>query len=79
MSARPFHVNAFAWPNGYHESAWRVVEDDVGGVLELTYYTDISRIAERGLMNSIFLAARSARDRSSLQGDRNRLSALGLA
>jgi hypothetical protein len=26
------------WPNGYHESAWRVVEDDVRGVLGLSYY-----------------------------------------
>jgi FMN-dependent oxidoreductase (nitrilotriacetate monooxygenase family) len=56
MSARPLHFNAFIWPNGYHEAAWRVVEDDVRGVLGLAYYTDIARIAERGLMDSIFLA-----------------------
>ena len=56
MSARPLHFNAFIWPNGYHESAWRVVNDDVHGVLRLPYYTDIARIAERGLMDSIFLA-----------------------
>ena len=56
MSARTLHFNAFVWPNGYHESAWRVVGDDVHGVLRLPYYTDIARIAERGLMDSIFLA-----------------------
>jgi FMN-dependent oxidoreductase (nitrilotriacetate monooxygenase family) len=56
MSARPLHFNAFIWPNGYHESAWRVVPDDVRGVLGLAYYADIARIAERGLMDSIFLA-----------------------
>ena len=56
MSARPLHFNAFIWPNGYHESAWRVVDDDVHNVLNLAYYTDIARIAERGLMDSIFLA-----------------------
>jgi FMN-dependent oxidoreductase (nitrilotriacetate monooxygenase family) len=56
MSARSLHFNAFIWPNGYHESAWRVVGDDVHGVLRLPYYTDIARIAERGLMDSIFLA-----------------------
>jgi FMN-dependent oxidoreductase (nitrilotriacetate monooxygenase family) len=50
------HFNAFIWPNGYHESAWRVVDDDVRGVLGLPYYADIARIAERGLMDSIFLA-----------------------
>ena len=56
MNARPLHFNAFIWPNGYHESAWRVVDDDVRGVLGLPYYADIARIAERGLMDSIFLA-----------------------
>ena len=56
MSARQLHFNAFIWPNGYHESAWRVVDDDVRGVLGLPYYAEIARIAERGLMDSIFLA-----------------------
>jgi FMN-dependent oxidoreductase (nitrilotriacetate monooxygenase family) len=56
MSPRPLHFNAFIWPNGYHESAWRVVEDDVRGVLGLPYYAEIARTAERGLMDSIFLA-----------------------
>ena len=56
MSARPLHFSAFIWPNGYHESAWRVVPDDVRGVLGLPYYAGIARIAERGLMDSIFLA-----------------------
>ncbi|HEY1914136.1 MAG TPA: LLM class flavin-dependent oxidoreductase, partial [Streptosporangiaceae bacterium] len=56
MTAGPLHFSAFIWPNGYHESAWRVVPDDVRGVLGLPYYADIARIAERGLMDAIFLA-----------------------
>ena len=56
MSTRPLHFSAFIWPNGYHESAWRVVPDDVRGVLGLPYYADIARTAERGLMDAIFLA-----------------------
>ena len=56
MTAPPLHFNAFVYPNGYHESAWRVVEDDVRGVLGLPYYAEIARIAERGLMDSVFLA-----------------------
>lgn len=56
MNAPQLHFNAFIWPNGYHESAWRVVEDDVRGVLGLSYYADIARTAERGLLDSIFLA-----------------------
>jgi FMN-dependent oxidoreductase (nitrilotriacetate monooxygenase family) len=53
---RPLHFNAFIWPNGYHESAWRAVDDDVRVVLGLPYYAEIGRIAERGLMDAIFLA-----------------------
>src|ERR1700677_3623430 len=56
MPLRPLHFNAFIWPNGYHESAWRLVDDDVRGVLGLPYYAEIARIAERGLLDSIFLA-----------------------
>ena len=56
MSKPQLHFNAFIWPNGYHEAAWRVVDDDVRNVLGLSYYTEIARIAERGLMDSIFLA-----------------------
>ncbi|BBZ26085.1 monooxygenase [Mycolicibacterium madagascariense] len=56
MSQRPLHFNAFIWPNGYHESAWRVVDDPVENVLGLPYYADIARTAERGLLDSIFLA-----------------------
>ncbi|MEU0797685.1 LLM class flavin-dependent oxidoreductase [Amycolatopsis sp. NPDC005961] len=56
MTADSLHFNAFIWPNGYHESAWRVVDDDVRGVLGLPYYANIARTAERGLMDSIFLA-----------------------
>jgi FMN-dependent oxidoreductase (nitrilotriacetate monooxygenase family) len=56
MSARELHFNTFIWPNGYHESAWRVVADDVRGVLGLPYYADIARTAERGLLDTVFLA-----------------------
>jgi FMN-dependent oxidoreductase (nitrilotriacetate monooxygenase family) len=56
MSTRPLHFNAFIWPNGYHESGWRVVDDDVRDVLSLPYYAEIARTAERGLLDSVFLA-----------------------
>jgi len=56
MSTQALHFNVFIWPNGYHEAAWRVADGDVNDVLGLSYYTDIARIAERGLMDSIFLA-----------------------
>ncbi|MHA6757567.1 NtaA/DmoA family FMN-dependent monooxygenase [Streptacidiphilus sp. PAMC 29251] len=56
MSAPSLHFNAFIWPAGYHESAWRVVDDDIRDVLGLPYYADIARTAERGLMDAVFLA-----------------------
>jgi FMN-dependent oxidoreductase (nitrilotriacetate monooxygenase family) len=56
MSPRSLHFNAFIWPNGYHESAWRLADDDVRNVLGLPYYADIARTAERGMLDSIFLA-----------------------
>jgi FMN-dependent oxidoreductase (nitrilotriacetate monooxygenase family) len=56
VSTQQLHFNAFIWPNGYHEAAWRVVDNDVRNVLGLSYYKEISQIAERGLMDSIFLA-----------------------
>jgi FMN-dependent oxidoreductase (nitrilotriacetate monooxygenase family) len=56
VSTPSLHFNAFVWPNGYHESAWRVVPDDVRGVLGLPYYAEIARTAERGLFDAVFLA-----------------------
>ncbi|OBI10703.1 hypothetical protein A5714_17745 [Mycobacterium sp. E2462] len=50
------HFNAFVWPNGYHEAAWRLTDGDVRDVLGLPYYAEVARTAERGLLDSIFLA-----------------------
>jgi len=50
------HFNAFIWPGGYHESAWRLVPDDPRAVLGLGYYQEVARIAERGLLDSLFIA-----------------------
>jgi N-acetyl-S-(2-succino)cysteine monooxygenase len=50
------HFNAFVWPHGYHESAWRVVDDDVHDVLGLPWFTHLARTAERGLIDAVFLA-----------------------
>jgi FMN-dependent oxidoreductase (nitrilotriacetate monooxygenase family) len=56
MPGRQLHFNAFIWPAGYHESAWRVVPDDPLSVLGLPYYAEIARTAERGLLDTLFLA-----------------------
>lgn len=56
MVDRQLHFNAFIWPGGYHESAWRVIPDDPRSVLGLPYYAEIAQIAERGLLDTLFLA-----------------------
>ena len=56
MSNRQLHFNAFIWPAGYHESAWRVVPEEPRSALGLPYYAEIARIAERGRLDSLFLA-----------------------
>jgi FMN-dependent oxidoreductase (nitrilotriacetate monooxygenase family) len=56
MPRRELHFTAFIWPAGYHESAWRVVREDPRSALGLPYYTEIARIAERGKLDSLFLA-----------------------
>jgi alkanesulfonate monooxygenase SsuD/methylene tetrahydromethanopterin reductase-like flavin-dependent oxidoreductase (luciferase family) len=53
---RPLHFSVFLSPNGSHESAWRLADGDVRGVLGPGYYAEIARIAERGLMDAVFLA-----------------------
>ena len=55
-AATPLHFNAFIWPNGFHEAAWRLPGADVRGVLGLDYYAGIGRVAERGLLDAVFLA-----------------------
>jgi FMN-dependent oxidoreductase (nitrilotriacetate monooxygenase family) len=56
MMPPTLHFNVFIGPNGSHESAWRLAGDDVRGVLGLGYYAEIGRIAERGLLDAVFLA-----------------------
>jgi N-acetyl-S-(2-succino)cysteine monooxygenase len=56
MPPRQLHFTAFIWPAGYHESAWRVVPEGPRSALGLPYYTEIARIAERGRLDSLFLA-----------------------
>ncbi len=56
MSRRQLHFTAFIYPAGYHESAWRVAPADPRSVLTLPYYAELARIAERGLIDAMFMA-----------------------
>lgn len=50
------HLNAFVMPNGHHEAAWRHPTTDPHRARTLQHYVDIARTAERGRLDSIFLA-----------------------
>jgi FMN-dependent oxidoreductase (nitrilotriacetate monooxygenase family) len=52
----PLHLNAFLWDVGHHEAAWRLPESDPYAVWDVEHYKRLARIAERGLMDSLFLA-----------------------
>ncbi|GAA4347696.1 LLM class flavin-dependent oxidoreductase [Angustibacter luteus] len=53
---RRLHLNAFIMANGHHEAAWRHPAVDPRAALTLQHYVDIARTAERGRLDSIFLA-----------------------
>jgi FMN-dependent oxidoreductase (nitrilotriacetate monooxygenase family) len=54
-SERYLNLNAYLRNPGYHESAWKVSDADPAGVLEIDSYIELARIAERGVLDSIFL------------------------
>ena len=58
MAKRPgkLHLNAFLMPAGHHEASWRLPESDPRAHLDVAYYANLARIAERGKLDSLFLA-----------------------
>ena len=53
---RQLHLNAFVMANGHHEAAWRHPDVTPTASLTLRHYVGIARTAERGKLDSIFLA-----------------------
>jgi FMN-dependent oxidoreductase (nitrilotriacetate monooxygenase family) len=56
MTNRQLHLNAFIMGVGHHEAAWRHPDTDPTAVTDLTHFTNLARTAERGRLDSIFLA-----------------------
>jgi FMN-dependent oxidoreductase (nitrilotriacetate monooxygenase family) len=56
VSPRFLNLNVFVRDSGYHEAAWRVGADAPEVVLSPSHYVDIARTAERGVLDSLFLA-----------------------
>jgi FMN-dependent oxidoreductase (nitrilotriacetate monooxygenase family) len=55
MSERQLHLNTNILNSGKHDAAWRI-QDDPFGFIDIDYYRNIARIAERGTFDAVFLA-----------------------
>jgi FMN-dependent oxidoreductase (nitrilotriacetate monooxygenase family) len=53
---RQLHLNAFLMTVGHHEAAWRLPESDPFAHVNVKHYQNLARIAERGKLDSLFLA-----------------------
>jgi FMN-dependent oxidoreductase (nitrilotriacetate monooxygenase family) len=58
MSHRPgkLHLNAFLMSVGHHEASWRLPESDPFANTSIEHFKNLARIAERGKLDSLFLA-----------------------
>ncbi|GII92539.1 LLM class flavin-dependent oxidoreductase [Sinosporangium siamense] len=54
--SRRLHLNAFLLNVGHHEAAWRHADSDPSGVTDLRHFQELARTAERGRLDSVFLA-----------------------
>ena len=50
------HLNAFLMSVGHHEAAWRLPESDPFASTNVRHYIELARTAERGKLDSLFLA-----------------------
>ncbi|GAA3446518.1 LLM class flavin-dependent oxidoreductase [Planomonospora venezuelensis] len=64
MPTRTLHLNAFLMGVGHHEAAWRHPRTEPARLNDVRHYQQLARIAERGRLDSLFLA-----DGLALQGD----------
>ncbi|MFF5212432.1 LLM class flavin-dependent oxidoreductase [Streptosporangium sp. NPDC000396] len=56
MAARKLHLNAFLMGVGHHEAAWRHPSAEPGRLTDIRHYQQLARTAERGRLDSVFLA-----------------------
>lgn len=50
------HLNAFLLNVGHHEASWRLPESNALASTDVNHYIELARIAERGKLDSLFLA-----------------------
>jgi FMN-dependent oxidoreductase (nitrilotriacetate monooxygenase family) len=58
MTRRPghLHLNAFLMDVGHHEASWRLPESNPYAHVDVAHYTNLAQTAERGKLDSLFLA-----------------------
>src|SRR3954471_15416434 len=58
-TSRPgqLHLNAFLMGVGHHEAAWRLPESDPFAHVDVAHFVNLARIAERGKVASLSVAA----------------------
>ncbi|MEV0419486.1 LLM class flavin-dependent oxidoreductase [Streptosporangium canum] len=56
MATRKLHLNAFLMGVGHHEAAWRHPRTEPARIADVRHYQELARIAERGRLDSVFLA-----------------------
>ncbi|WP_412542521.1 LLM class flavin-dependent oxidoreductase [Longispora sp. K20-0274] len=56
MTRKQLHLNAFLMSTGHHEASWRLPESDPFANTSLAHYQELARTAERGTLDSLFLA-----------------------
>jgi FMN-dependent oxidoreductase (nitrilotriacetate monooxygenase family) len=54
--SKQLHLNLFLMGTGHHEAAWRLDQSKPEQVTDVRYYINLLRIAERGKLDSLFLA-----------------------
>ncbi|MEW2540938.1 LLM class flavin-dependent oxidoreductase [Micromonospora chalcea] len=54
--SRTLHLNAFLMGVGHHEAAWRHPRADPSRLADVRHFQNLARIAERGTLDSVFLA-----------------------
>lgn len=70
---KPLHLNAFLMSTGHHEASWRLPGSPAEANADIEHYKNLARIAERGKLDSLFLA-----DSPVLMGDPGRRPAAKL-
>ncbi|XBS71547.1 LLM class flavin-dependent oxidoreductase [Acerihabitans sp. KWT182] len=56
MSNKQMHINVNILSSGSHGASWRAGDGNPLGYIQLEHYQQIAKVAERGLLDAVFLA-----------------------